>query len=603
MMSSLRKNTATVLWILVFAFIATIIFSWGMGGFKGRIEPGIVAKVNGQKITRDEYDQALQNRFAVERQQGNTTELSESQTAQIREEVWQSLINEILLSEARKEAGIQVTDKELALAVQSMPPQSIIQNPQFRDSTGAFNWGLYRQILGDPSYVNAVIQIEQEVKAELLRQKLLRRIGSLDFVSNDEAHAAWERENTKATATYLLIPAQDMSVDSSLISDDQLLADYNERKDEFKVDENAAIVYVEFLDQPSRQDSLDASSFVENLMTRVRNGESFATLAKDFSEDLASGEKGGDLGWFKKSQMVAPFAEAAFSAKPGEMVGPIATSFGYHAILVHDRRGSGDNAEVHASHILIKVERSNETLEDLRNRADGFIEEARDTDFAEAAELYNLTVDTLDRLPRSGFDPVLGNNRAAKEFLFNRPKGEISPVYRNRQGLVVFKSTELRKSGFRPFDEVKQVLMHDALREQQMEKAAVIAQDIYDKTMDSRDFAATAREHAYELTAITRPFAVDAFVAGVGRDYAFTATTFNLNEREISKPVRGNRGYYIIRLDAINRAAESLWEQDKAEKLGQMLDTRQQVVLNAWVEEQRAKADIKDFRYLYYTEY
>lgn len=603
MMSSLRKNTATILWILVFAFIATIIFSWGMGGFKGRIEPGIVAKVNGVKITREQYDQTLQNRFTQERQRNDTSELTDAQTAQIRNDVWESLINDILLSQAREKAGITVSDKELATAVQTMPPQAIVQNPQFRDSTGAFNWGLYRQLLSDPTYVDVVIQIEQEVKSELLRQKVLRRIGSLDFISDDEAHAAWERQKSMATATYLLVPAQDMSVDSSLVTDEMLRVAYEERKDEFKVEENAEIEYVQFPDQPSRQDSLDARSFIQNLIDRVRNGESFADLARDFSEDPASGQKGGDLGWFKASQMVKPFADAAFAAKAGDLLGPIETSFGYHAILVQGKRGSGRNAEVHASHILIKVERSSETLDDLRNRADGFIEEARSANFQKAAEIYNLKVDTLLRLPRTGFDPVLGNNKAAKEFLFNRPKGEISPVYRNRQGLVVFRSLKLRESGYRPFEEVKQVLFHDALREQQLEKAGVIADEIYEKIMETRDFAKVARDYAYELQTTPREFTIDGFVSGVGRDYAFTATAFGLEERQISKPVRGARGCYIIRLDAIQRPNEVEWQQDKEQVLNSMLDQRQQTVFNEWIKQQREAANIKDFRYLYYTEY
>ena len=100
MMSTLRKNTAMVLWILVIAFIATIIFSWGMGGFQGSIEPGVIAKVNGQKITRDQFDQAIQNEFAFERQQNPGAQIGDARAAQIREEVWNSTIAEILLEHA-----------------------------------------------------------------------------------------------------------------------------------------------------------------------------------------------------------------------------------------------------------------------------------------------------------------------------------------------------------------------------------------------------------------------------------------------------------------------------------------------------------------------
>ena len=70
---------------------------------------------------------------------------------------------------------------------------------------------------------------------------------------------------------------------------------------------------------------------------KIQGGEKFADMAKKHSS-CSSGGKGGDLGWFGKGQMVAPFEKAAFDAGKGDVVGPVKTEFGWHLILVKDQK-------------------------------------------------------------------------------------------------------------------------------------------------------------------------------------------------------------------------------------------------------------------------
>ena len=75
------------------------------------------------------------------------------------------------------------------------------------------------------------------------------------------------------------------------------------------------------------------------LIAELKKGAAFDKLAKEKSTDKASGAEGGDLGWFKKSDMVKEFADAAFGLKKGELSEtPIKTQFGYHIIQIDDRR-------------------------------------------------------------------------------------------------------------------------------------------------------------------------------------------------------------------------------------------------------------------------
>jgi peptidyl-prolyl cis-trans isomerase SurA len=83
---------------------------------------------------------------------------------------------------------------------------------------------------------------------------------------------------------------------------------------------------------------------------RVEKGEDFAKLAKEFSEDVGSGQNGGDLGFAKRGAMVAPFEGAALKLKPGQMSDVVESEFGLHLIMLVETRG----AEYRARHILLR---------------------------------------------------------------------------------------------------------------------------------------------------------------------------------------------------------------------------------------------------------
>lgn len=68
------------------------------------------------------------------------------------------------------------------------------------------------------------------------------------------------------------------------------------------------------------------------ILEKIKNGEKFGNLAKEFSTDKGSGKKDGNLGYFTKGMMVKPFEDAAFKLQIGEISDPIKTEFGYHII-------------------------------------------------------------------------------------------------------------------------------------------------------------------------------------------------------------------------------------------------------------------------------
>lgn len=138
--------------------------------------------------------------------------------------------------------------------------------------------------------------------------------------------------------------------------------------------------------KPAPEVLAGARAKIDEVNQKLQAGESFAALARQYSEDPGTATNGGDLGCFKSGQLVAEFEEAARQLKPGQISEPVLTPYGYHLIQLREKR----EEEVCASHILARApmdqhdrERTAAQLEDLRQRA------MAGGDFAQLAREYS----------------------------------------------------------------------------------------------------------------------------------------------------------------------------------------------------------------------
>jgi peptidyl-prolyl cis-trans isomerase C len=114
-----------------------------------------------------------------------------------------------------------------------------------------------------------------------------------------------------------------------LVTQDKLQARYQEKLKSMPAEDE---VHARHILVATEQEAKD-------LLAELKKGASFDKLAREKSTDKASGAEGGDLGWFKRTDMVKEFSDAAFALKKGEMSDvPVKTQFGFHLIKVEDRR-------------------------------------------------------------------------------------------------------------------------------------------------------------------------------------------------------------------------------------------------------------------------
>lgn len=247
-----------------------------------------VAVVNGVTISKDTYDREMD--FFVKRAAPGGQQIPDMQMAQMKNQVLESLIDRELLFQESKKKGIQVKSEAVSNELQKIQ-QRYPNKEEFKKLLN--NMGL----------------TESDVQAQIERGMAIQELIDKEVTEKIE------------------------------VSDEETKSFYDKNPQLFQQPEQIKASHILIKVQADAPDDQKAAARkkIESVQQKVKKGEDFATLAKTYSEG-PSGPRGGDLGYFKRGQMVKPFEEAAFRLKPNETSEIVETQFGYHLIKVNDKK-------------------------------------------------------------------------------------------------------------------------------------------------------------------------------------------------------------------------------------------------------------------------
>lgn len=281
-----------------------------------------VIKVNDTVITKAQYDKLFDAQVSNSAFAKLGINVKEDQNGfmylMIKERVLNELVVRALLDAEIANRGIKVTKKDVDDAV-----KEIIERVGSKEQLNA----LLKQNGVSSS------QFRKDLQEQVKMKKLAETLGSSE-VSDAEAEKFYKENQAQfkypeqVRASHILISANPDEI-QEIITSDSKNKDLTPEQVKAKVNSELA----------------DRKAKAEKLYNEAKaNIDGFAKLAKANSDDTASAEKGGDLGFFAKSDMVPEFANAAFAQSPNSIAPLVQSQFGYHIILVTDRKEAGQRA-------------------------------------------------------------------------------------------------------------------------------------------------------------------------------------------------------------------------------------------------------------------
>lgn len=598
-MRALREKTQVIILVLALAFVGLMVFEWGMD-ISGRSTgfPTEVGRVNGTPIPYEQWRRVYQTLTDQAREQ-KSGRLTDEELPQVEDLAWNQLVNEILLQQELERLGIEVTEGEIRLAFRTMPPPWVMSHPAFQ-TDGQFDYEKYRQYFGSPAADRQLLlQIENYYRDLLPRTRLVEQLGLGVYVTDAELWQSWRDRDERVRVEYVLLdPRTRVPDDSVAVSDEEVRRAYEARRNDFRREAQAQVSVVSLLQQPTAADTAAARARARALRDSLRQGADFAELARRESADPGSREGGGDLGFIRREDVVAPFADAAFDLQVGQVSEPTITPFGVHLIKVTARR---DDA-VRASHILLPLRLGEASEIELLQRVDRLEGIALRRGLEAAADSVGAPVRRAMLSRNSEFVPGVGALGSAVEWALHDSTfvGDVSPVYETRTGYHILELLGRTPPGVQPLEEVRPAIERQLRLEKQKARTRESAEAILRAVRGGASLAATARERGLEVR-VTPPFTRFDFVPDLGQANAAIGTAFGLPVGRVSDAVEANDRFYILHVVERIPASRESWERQKEQQRATLMLQRRQIQWELYFRELREKADIVDNRRALFT--
>jgi peptidyl-prolyl cis-trans isomerase D len=453
--------------VLMFIFVVTSV-DWSQITGGSRSSVGVI---NGVSVPLNTYQAILQQAIDT-RQRQTSSSLSADDMEQIRNDVWENLIQDQVLVTEYKRQHIQVSPEEIADAIRSGPPDQLLSAPEFQ-TDGKFDQAKYQRWLQSGIGRQYIPQLEAEQRDEILRNKLLRVVTADVFMSDAALWQAYRDAHDNVTVQLAAIVPRDAVPDSTVpVTEAEIKQYYDKHGDDFQRPRTAFLSYVQLSRLADASDSAAALARADSVRKEIQDGAPFAEVAKRESADTVSGAKGGELGEFKKGQMDPAFEKASFSLPIGALSAPVLSQFGYHIIQIESR--SGDKAK--GRHILIPIEVVGAHRDRLDAQADSLEAIAADkldpAALDTASRVLGLTIGKANPT-QQGSKVMIGVQviPEAGVWAFEAKPGETSRVVELSYAFQVFRLDSTQAEGVPPLDRIHDAVA-DAVRNSKKPEAA-----------------------------------------------------------------------------------------------------------------------------------
>ena len=591
--------------------------------FKGNVAGGNVASVGGQAISQQEFNIALRERQdMLQNMLGGKADPAMLDNPEMRLAVAEALVNQKLLLQHASRARLVATDQQL---------QSILgQAPAFQEE-GKFSQERYDQFLRQRS--KSAVDFEQELRRDLILRQVNDPYAESNFLPRTVVQRIMQlMETQREFSLFTLTP--DKFESKASVDGDAAKKYYASNQDEFRTSEQMRIEYVllsvdallptitvdpeevkkAFDDQAKRvevQETRQASHILiavdgkastdekqkakakaEELLKQVKaKPAAFAEIAKANSQDPGSAVNGGDLGSFKRGDMVKPFSDAAFALKVGDVSGLVESDFGIHIIQLTGIKESKPPS-------FEALRGSIET--DLKRQRAG-------KKFAEMAEQFSNTVfeqsESLKAAAAFAKSDILQSNwisrsGAASDARLNNPKllqaifsDEILKNKRNTEAIEVAPGTvisarllEHKPAVVRPFEEVQVQIVAKLMRQRATQLAAQEGRALLVNLRQGKDAAVTWS--APQLLSFSTP------IKGLEEEVSKQILRTDAGKPPAYAGVETSAGYTLIRVSRTVEPAKI--DAEKVKALAQAVQQAQGQEQNAaFLASVKQKADIR----------
>ena len=526
MLQHIRERFTGTFAVILLGMLAVSFVFFGIGNFNF-LNTGYAAKVEDVEISIFQLENAYQNQLL---DMPNYGDLPPSTLQLIRSNTLERLIRDTLIEIHVAEEGYRISDEQVAALIQN--------EPRFQQD-GVFNKDLYYSFL-EQMVVNARL-FEAQQRQGMRTSQLRRGIGATAFVTPSEYRRylnLYAEQRVASIATFDIASLADTVV----VTDEDVQTYYDARPDDFRSPESVDFEYLElnrdalgasiqisedvlqqyYQDNSSRfqQDEQrrashilltvdDDEAAVEEqavaLTARAQAGEPFADLARQYSKDGGTANRGGDLGTMLQSQMPGALGDAIFSIREGEIYGPVRTDFGFHVVRLD---------EVIAGGPLPLAEVRGELLQELR--AQGVEDRYRDlerqlsdalfdaTDLQSISDSTGLELRAVTGFTRSGGEPFGGNQKVIDTVfdslvLNERQISDVVEVDASRS--IIVKVTDYHEEARRPLEEVREDIVFALQSDRALNMIDDRARRLREALEEGRDF----EEMAFQLEAQYTP--------------------------------------------------------------------------------------------------